>query len=248
MTKQSMYIKVLAGTVLVTSAWSQSVLAAGQEQEQANQGTLTGIVTAKTERNLSIRADHTEEVKQFIPNWIGGLPKDGGGPDKDMLRAIRETPVGSHVRMQWKLDEHLRVIRLEILERPAGEQGNGEHNNEGAGRDGVRKPEGVARDGERKREGGDKAAQQEAGPGEGVLTGKVTAKGESWIEVQGDHQEAAARYTPRWVGGMPKDGGGMDKQMLGVFRTLKVGERIRLTWMEDERLRALKIERQGGGH
>lgn len=223
---RSMYIKVLAGTVLVASAWGEMALAAGQEHEQPAQGTLTGVVTAKTERSISVRIDESNEVKQFIPNWIGGLPKDGGGLDKQMLHTIRETPVGSRVRVQWMMLEHLRVVGLEVLERPRGDRPEGEHR-ENTGNE----PE--------KKDGGPHAV----GHREGVLVGNVTGKGEAWIEVQGEGQEKPTRYTPRWIGGMPKDGGGLDKHMLEIFRGLNVGNRIRLTWVVDERPRAVAIEK-----
>lgn len=76
----------------------------------------------------------------------------------------------------------------------------------------------------------------------GTVTGIVTKKEKNWIEVKADGEEKGRRYVPKWIGGLPKDGGGLDKKMLKVFADLKVGSRIRMEWEFEERLRAVKIE------
>ncbi len=76
----------------------------------------------------------------------------------------------------------------------------------------------------------------------GTVTGVVTDKGPNFILVKADGEEKARRYTPRWVGGLPKDGGGFDKTILETFKKLKVGTRIRMEWEFNERPRAVKIE------
>lgn len=76
----------------------------------------------------------------------------------------------------------------------------------------------------------------------GTIVGEVTAKDKNWIEVKADGEEKARRYTPKWVGGQPAAGGGLDKKMLETFMKLKVGTRIKLTWEFEERPRAVKIE------
>jgi hypothetical protein len=76
----------------------------------------------------------------------------------------------------------------------------------------------------------------------GTVTGMLTAKDKNWIEVKADGEEKARRYTPRWVGGKPADGGGLDKKMLQTFTDLKIGSRVRLEWEFEERARAVKVE------
>lgn len=76
----------------------------------------------------------------------------------------------------------------------------------------------------------------------GTVAGVVTAKGKNWIEVRADGEEKGRRYVPRWIGGKPADGGGLDKKMLQTFADLKIGSRIRLEWEFEERPRAVKIE------
>jgi hypothetical protein len=76
----------------------------------------------------------------------------------------------------------------------------------------------------------------------GKTAGILTAKGENFIEVQADGEEKARKYVPQWKGGLPAKGGGPDKAMLKTFRSLKVGSRIQVSWVFEERLRALAIE------
>jgi hypothetical protein len=76
----------------------------------------------------------------------------------------------------------------------------------------------------------------------GTVTGTLTAKGETWIEVKADGEEKARRYTPHWVGGAPAQGGGFDKAVLQTIRGLKVNSRVRLEWDFEERPRVVKVE------
>jgi hypothetical protein len=75
----------------------------------------------------------------------------------------------------------------------------------------------------------------------GRTIGLVTAKGANFIEVKADGEERGRKYVPRWVGGMPADGGGFDKAMLKTFLSLKIGSRVQVDWFFDERFRAAKI-------
>jgi hypothetical protein len=86
------------------------------------------------------------------------------------------------------------------------------------------------------------AAEEETSSDPQTLVGTVTAKGDKWIEVQAEGEQESKRYTPRWSGGLPQDGGGLDKEMLAAIQELKVGSRIQMEWNYEERLRVLKIE------
>lgn len=72
--------------------------------------------------------------------------------------------------------------------------------------------------------------------------GIVTAKGENWIEVKPDNAPAE-RYMPQWVGGLPKDGGGLNKEILTAFAALKIGDRVEVQWLYNERKRALDVHK-----
>ena len=76
----------------------------------------------------------------------------------------------------------------------------------------------------------------------GTVVGMVTAKDKNWIEVKADGEEKGRRYVPKWIGGAPAQGGGLEKKMLQTFADLKIGSRIRIEWEFEERARAVKIE------
>ena len=76
----------------------------------------------------------------------------------------------------------------------------------------------------------------------GKALGTLTAKSENSIEVKADGEEKARRYVPRWIGGAPANGGGPEKALLKVFKGLKVGSRVEVQWVFEERLRALSVK------
>jgi hypothetical protein len=67
------------------------------------------------------------------------------------------------------------------------------------------------------------------------------AKEGNAIEVKADGEEKARRYVPMWVKVEGKQFGGFDPATLKRFSELKVGSRIEVEWVFEERFRALKI-------
>ena len=76
----------------------------------------------------------------------------------------------------------------------------------------------------------------------GTVTGLVTAKGPTWIEVKADGEAKGRRYVPHWRGGAPDKGGGLDKTMLATLKEVPLKSRVRLEWVFEERPRVEKIE------
>ena len=77
----------------------------------------------------------------------------------------------------------------------------------------------------------------------GAATGKVTAKGENWLEIK-PSDAPAERYSARWIGGAPKDGGGPDKAGIAAIRETAVGDNVKIEWQYDERLRVVSLRKQ----
>ena len=75
----------------------------------------------------------------------------------------------------------------------------------------------------------------------GQLEGILTAKGDAWVEVKED-KGLTDRYLAMWVGGSPVRGGGFDHNALTHFKTLVVGNRVRLEWFWDGHLRVATIK------
>ncbi|MCE9533533.1 MAG: hypothetical protein K8T89_20775 [Planctomycetes bacterium] len=88
------------------------------KKEDARKGTVSGLVVAKGDNWIEIKADGEEKGRRYVPHWRGGNPANGGGLDKKMLAEIKETPLQSRVRIEWMFEERLRVEKIEILKKP----------------------------------------------------------------------------------------------------------------------------------
>ena len=90
------------------------------KKDEPRKGTVTGVVTAKDEKSITVKADGEEKGRTYVPHWKGGLPKDGGGLDKDVLAKIKETPLNSRVKLDWEFAERFRVVKVEVVKKPDG--------------------------------------------------------------------------------------------------------------------------------
>lgn len=86
-----------------------------KEAEEGRKGTVTGVVTAKGDNWIEVKADGEEKGRRYVPHWRGGNPKDGGGPDKEMVAKIKEVPLKARVRLEWSFQERPRVEKIEVL-------------------------------------------------------------------------------------------------------------------------------------
>jgi len=91
-----------------------------KDDKEPRKGTVTGVVTGNDGKGIEVKADGEEKARKYVPHWRGGNPDKGGGPDKDMLAQIKKAPVGSRVRLEWEFEERPRVVKLEVLKKPAG--------------------------------------------------------------------------------------------------------------------------------
>jgi hypothetical protein len=106
---------ILAATFMLLCG----VTSAQDKKDESRKGTVTGIVSAKGSNWIEVTADGEEKGRRYVPHWKGGLPKDGGGPDKEMIAKIKDTPLKSRVRIEWEFEERARVIKIEVLKKPA---------------------------------------------------------------------------------------------------------------------------------
>ena len=99
-----------------------AVSAGDKKKDEPRKGTVTGMVSAKGGNWIEVKADGEEKARKYVPHWKGGAPAQGGGPDKDMVARIKETPVHSRVRLEWVFEERPRVVKLEILKKGSGKK------------------------------------------------------------------------------------------------------------------------------
>lgn len=69
-----------------------------------------GTIVSLEKGKLILRPrDPAEGDTLFMPHWRGGMPKDGGGFDKEMLRKLEVFKVGDTVRIEWVWEERRRI-------------------------------------------------------------------------------------------------------------------------------------------
>jgi hypothetical protein len=87
MSGKSMFVRVLAGAVLASAFYGESSLQAAEKkpsQASARQGEGTfGIVTAKTDKDITIKAEGENEAKRYL------LAPQGGAPKADLQAALK---------------------------------------------------------------------------------------------------------------------------------------------------------------
>jgi hypothetical protein len=123
---QHTLFRAFAGLALVAGLWlaGRSVTADEnkadeKKSEKVKSGTVVGVVTAKEEKWIEVKADGEEKGRRYVPHWVGGGTKGTGGLDKEMLKEIARTPVGARIKLDWEFDERARVVKIEILKLPA---------------------------------------------------------------------------------------------------------------------------------
>ena len=77
--------------------------------------------------------------------------------------------------------------------------------------------------------------------GRGIVEGVVTGLGDQWIQVAREGKPAV-RFIPPWRGGNPDQGGGLDKDVLRKLGTVRVGDRVALTWEMPEGKRVVDVK------
>src|SRR6266481_4671502 len=70
-----------------------------KDPHEGKKGTVIGTLVAKEKNWIEVKADGEEKGRKYIPQWIGGAPANGGGPDKDMLKVIHDLKVGSRIEV-----------------------------------------------------------------------------------------------------------------------------------------------------
>jgi hypothetical protein len=105
----------VAAVALAVSAAGGGQEPRRKDADEGKKGTVTGVVTAKGENWIEVKADGEERPRRYVPHWKGGLPKDGGGPDKEVVAKIKSIPVKARVRLEWSFQERPRVETIEVL-------------------------------------------------------------------------------------------------------------------------------------
>ena len=104
----------LIAMIMATAMFSAAVVARAADYKEGDKGSYVGTVSEKSANWVRVKNDTASE--QFMPKWIGGVPKDGGGFDKDMVGKIKDLNVGDKVEVTWEFSEHLRAVDIKVTE------------------------------------------------------------------------------------------------------------------------------------
>lgn len=74
-------------------------------------GTSTGTIVSLEKGKLVLKTGDGNLL--FMAHWRGGMPKDGGGLDKDVLARLEGFKAGDHVRIAWTWEERRRIETIE---------------------------------------------------------------------------------------------------------------------------------------
>lgn len=75
-------------------------------------GTLVGVITFKHRACIEVTPP-AGPPERLIPRWIGGMPAQGGGPEKRMIAKLRHFSVGDRVKVHWAYDQRKRLVGIE---------------------------------------------------------------------------------------------------------------------------------------
>jgi hypothetical protein len=89
----------------------------GDGEAGPKSGTVVGVIVAKGENSIDVRENKDTPAETYRPMWKGGLPKEGGGPDRDMLKLFASAKVNDWVKIDWVWHEGRRVSKLQIAGR-----------------------------------------------------------------------------------------------------------------------------------
>ena len=76
-------------------AFASAAAASGQERkpdekkEEKKSGSVAGVLAAKGDNWIEVKADGEEKARRYMPQWLGANLQQGAGLDKKMLEVIK---------------------------------------------------------------------------------------------------------------------------------------------------------------
>ncbi len=104
-------------SAVLIGLWSLGAMAEDKKVEspaKGDKGVLTGVIAKIDGGKVTVKAGDKETV--LMPYWRGGMPQDGGGFDKDMMKTLKDFKVGDTVKIAWTMEEHQRIDSIEKVE------------------------------------------------------------------------------------------------------------------------------------
>lgn len=86
---------------------------AHDSMKTGTQGTSEGTIASIEKGKLVLTTKDGNLL--FMAHWRGGMPKDGGGLDKEMVERLGAFKVGDQVKIAWVWEERRRIEKIEAL-------------------------------------------------------------------------------------------------------------------------------------
>ncbi len=103
----ALFIMFCIGLMLSSAATAKE----GGDHKTGDKGTIAGEIIKKDGPKITLKGE--KETLTLVPWWKGGMPKDGGGFDKEIVAKLKEFKVGDHVKVEWTFMEHYRIDSIE---------------------------------------------------------------------------------------------------------------------------------------
>lgn len=82
---------------------------------EKTKGQIIGTIVEKRGAIITVKGEKGQLT--VMPYWRGGMPADGGGLDKEMLKQLQQFKVGDAVKVKWTFEEHYRIDDIKRLGR-----------------------------------------------------------------------------------------------------------------------------------
>ena len=83
-----------------------------RDERSRQHGTVVGVIIEKGTDGIRVQ-ESTGGSERYMPRWREGEKGEKGGLDKDVLRVLEKLKEGDKVRVDWILEEHRRILKIE---------------------------------------------------------------------------------------------------------------------------------------
>ncbi len=101
--------------IMATGLCIRMAGAAPEPPPREKKGQITGTIIKKDGSKITVQGEDTRLT--LMPHWRGGMPKDGGGFDKEMVKRLDQFKVGDKVKVVWEFEEHYRIVTIDRVEK-----------------------------------------------------------------------------------------------------------------------------------
>ena len=77
-------------------------------------GRIKGILTSKGEAWVEVK-DDLGYAHRYLAPWSGKIGAYNGSFNSEIINQINELIVGNRVSLDWELNDHLRVIGIQVI-------------------------------------------------------------------------------------------------------------------------------------